>query len=87
MNAAASLTLEVFSEEIALSLLDKTLGGNLTSAKLLFALAEGQINCEDQEMVQRLCTLAEKLASEPQWDGKTIEAKVDKSSEPRKLEG
>jgi hypothetical protein len=69
LNAAADKTLEENSKEIAQSLLDSTLGGNASSAKLLFALAEGQIDCEDEGMIQSLYSLAEKLASEPEWDG------------------
>lgn len=74
MNAAADKTLELNSEIIAKSLLESTLGGNATSAKLLIALAEGQINFEDEAVMQRLCSLAEKLAAEPQWSGDAVEA-------------
>ena len=69
LNAAADKTLEENSEKIAMSLLESTLGGNASSAKLLFALAEGQIDCEDEGMVRCLYSLAEKLAAEPEWDG------------------
>jgi hypothetical protein len=67
MNAAADKTLEKYSEKIAKSLLDSTLDGNASSAKLLFALADGQIDCEDEGVVQRLRSMAEELAAEPEW--------------------
>jgi hypothetical protein len=74
MNAAADKTLELNSETIAKSLLQSALNGNTTSAKLLFALAEGQIDCEDEVVMQKLCSLAEKLATEPEWSGDDAEA-------------
>ena len=80
LNAAADKTLEENSEKIALSLLESTLGGNASSAKLLFALAEGQIDCEDEGMVRRLYSLAEKLAAEPEWDGETYGVVVEMGS-------
>jgi hypothetical protein len=46
MKEAADLAMEALSDEIATSLLDRTVGGNATIAKVLFALAEGQIDCE-----------------------------------------
>ena len=39
---------------------------NLTSAKLLFYLADGLINCEDPVVMRQLCSYAEKLKSEQQ---------------------
>jgi hypothetical protein len=74
LNAAADKTLELFSQEIAFSLLRKTIDGNATSAKLLFALADGQFNCEDESVVQGLLSLAEKLAAEPQYSDEKEEA-------------
>lgn len=73
MTAAAGETLEKNSDEIAKSLLESTLGGNASSAKLLFALAEGQIDCEDEVVMRRLCSFAESLASEPEWTDKAVE--------------
>jgi hypothetical protein len=84
MNEAAGETLEVFSKEIAMLLLEKTLGGNTTSAKLLFALAEGQIDCEDKVVMQRLYSYAEKLASEPKWNGVILEAEIEMGVEQGK---
>jgi hypothetical protein len=40
--------------------------GNATSAKLLFDLADGLINCEDPVVMSQLCSYAEKLKSEQQ---------------------
>ncbi len=81
MTAAAGKTLEENSEKIAKSLLESTLDGNVTSAKLLFALAEGQIDCEDEVVMRRLCSFAEGLASEPEWTGEDVEAAVETGSE------
>ena len=66
LNAAADEALEVFSKEIVFSLLEKTIDGNVTSAKLLVALAEGQFDCEDEGTMRSLLSLAERLAAEPQ---------------------
>lgn len=71
LNAAADKTLEEHSEEIASALYDSLVKGNLTSAKLLFDLADGKIDCEDEVVMSRLYSYAEKLASEPEWQGDT----------------
>lgn len=81
MNAAADRMLEKNRESIAKTLLKKTLEGNMTSAKLLFALAEGQFDCEDATTVKHLLSLAEKLASEPQCSEEMIDAKSKNDSE------
>ena len=41
--------------------------GNATSAKLLFALAEGRIDCEDEVVMRQVFSLAEKLELEAPW--------------------
>jgi hypothetical protein len=74
MNAAADKALELNSVKIAQTLLMSTLGGNVTSAKLLFALADGQIDCEDEVVVQGFVSLAERLAAEPECSAEEIEA-------------
>jgi hypothetical protein len=79
MNAAADKTLEENSEKIAKSLLKSTLGGNASSAKLLFALADGQIDCEDEEAVRHLHSMAEQLAAEPEWNAKKNKETVNMS--------
>lgn len=81
MNAAADQTLELNSKKIAKLLLQKTLDGNLTSAKLLFALAEGRIDCEDVVVVKQLISVAEKLAAEPQCSEEMIDAQAVDGSE------
>jgi hypothetical protein len=81
LRATADLYLEVFCEEIVQVLLDKTVDGNTTAARILFALAEGLIDCENQGVMQQLCSYAEKLKAEPKWPGKTIEGTVVKRSE------
>ena len=75
MNAAASKILEANSDKIANSLLEKALKGNTTSAKLLFALADGQFDCEDEVVMQNLMSLAEKLTSEPEFNDELTEVK------------
>jgi len=77
MNAAADRLLENNSEKIAKSLLKGIYKGNVTSAKLLFALAEGQIDCEDEGVMQRVCSLAEQLAAEPAWVDEANEAAAE----------
>jgi hypothetical protein len=77
MNAAADKALELNSVKIAKTLLKSTLGGNLTSAKLLFALADGQIDCEDEVVVQGIVSLAERLAAEPECSAEEIEAATE----------
>ncbi|MGB7984874.1 MAG: hypothetical protein WCF54_06920 [Terracidiphilus sp.] len=71
MNAAADKILEQNSDEIAKSLLKQALDGNTTSVKLLFALADGQFDCENEGVMQNLLSLAEKLASEPEFNNST----------------
>jgi hypothetical protein len=46
------------------ALIDSLIKGNATSAKLLFDLADGLINCEDPEVMSQLCSYAATLASE-----------------------
>ena len=84
MKAAADKALENNSEKIADSLLNGVIRGDNMSVKLLFALAEGQIDCEDEAVVRHLCSLAEKLAAEPQWTGEEIEAE-DEINDTREL--
>ena len=83
LSAAADEALDVFSKEIAYSLLEKTIDGNVTSAKLLVALAEGQFDCEDEGTVRSLLSLAERLAAEPECRDEVIDAKAEDSSESR----
>ena len=86
MKEAADKTLEANSDKIAKSLLKKTLEGNNVSAKLLITLAEGRIDCEDEAAIQHLCSLAEELASEPEWDGELDEAEAETGLSQRERE-
>jgi hypothetical protein len=86
LRATADLYVEVYSDEIVESLYKKTVGGNTTAARILFALAAGMIDCENQEVMQQLCSYAEKLSAEPKWPGKTIEGTVVQRSEDSKAE-
>jgi len=86
LREAADLYLEVYSDEIANTLYNKTIDGNTTAARILFALAEGLIDCENQEVMQQLCSYAEKLAAEPKWPDKTIEGSLRQRSDEGKSE-
>jgi hypothetical protein len=77
MKTAADRKLGEESERIVGSLCDRLIAGNVTCGKLLIALAEGQIDCEDEVVVQQLCSLAEKLAMEPEWTGEMPEDEAD----------
>ncbi len=86
VNTAAGKALDEHSDAIVKSLLKSTLGGNASSARLLFMLADGQIDCENEGMMQRLCSLAEKWASEPEWTGEVTEAAAETSFGQREPE-
>ena len=51
---------------------------NTTSAKLLFDLADGRINCEDPVVMSQLWSYAEKLKSEQQLAADAIDEKAEK---------
>jgi hypothetical protein len=76
MNAAADKALGLFSTEIAYILAHKTMNGSEASAKILFALADGQIDCEDEGIMESLLSLAEKLAAEAECSDEAIDAKA-----------
>lgn len=77
LKTAADKKLKDHSEKIAESLYNKLVEGNVTCGKLLIALAEGQIDCEDEAIVSRLRSMAEELASEPEWDGALSDAEAE----------
>jgi hypothetical protein len=87
MKAAAGMTLETFSDEIADSLYQSVLKGNASIAKLLFALAEGQIDCEDEVVMERLFAMTEKLASEKEWAGPVDEEEAETGFEQPEPKG
>jgi hypothetical protein len=77
LNAAADKALKLNCEKITDALLNRTLGGNTTCAKLLFDLADGQIDCEDEVALQGFVSLAERLAAEPECTTKEIDAATE----------
>ena len=54
------------SEKIAQKLIDTVLGNDWTGAKLLYAMADGQIDCENVAVVSTLYSYAQTLGSEQQ---------------------
>jgi hypothetical protein len=69
MSVAADKALEDHSKVITDALAENAKKGNATCVKLLLALADGQIDCEDEVVMEQLCSYADKLAAEEQWDG------------------
>jgi streptomycin 6-kinase len=61
-------------EGLARSLMQLTLGGNTSCAKLLFELADGQVRMEDEGTMRRFRSLAEEWAAEPTWEGEVVDA-------------
>jgi hypothetical protein len=61
--------------------------GNMVSAKLLFALADGRINCEDPVVMKKLCRYAARLASEPELTDTEVEALAEKELDEGEAEG
>ena len=73
MAVAADKALEDNSDAITKGLTESAKKGNATSARLLLALADGQIDCEDEVVMEQLSSYAEKLAKEPPWKGPEAE--------------
>ena len=73
MAAAADKALEDNSKTITDALTENAKKGNATCAKLLLALADGLIDCEDEVVVQQLWTYAQQLGAEPPWKGPDAE--------------
>jgi hypothetical protein len=73
MAAEADKALEEHGDEITKGLTEGAKKGNATCARLLLALADGQIDCEDEVVMEQLCSYAEKLAREKQWKGPEAE--------------
>jgi hypothetical protein len=81
LSEAAGKTLEENSSEIAQSLLDSTLKGNASSARLLVELAEGPAESKNARTKRRTGSMAKKLAAEPEWGGGTaIESMAESSA-------
>ncbi len=77
MAVAADKALEKHSEKITKALTDGAEKGNVTCARLLIALADGQIDCEDEVVVERIWTYAQQLAAEPPWEGEPADLDED----------
>src|ERR1035438_7817298 len=73
LNAEANKKVGDNRTRIVDALIDSLIKGNATSAKLLFDLADGLINCEDPVVMSRLCSYAATLASEQQLTGDEVE--------------
>ncbi len=65
------------SSEMAKKLVDDFLAGKVTSMKMLNAMADELINCEDLVVISQLCSYAESLAGEQQVAAETAEAAVE----------
>jgi hypothetical protein len=67
LNAVADKKVGTKSRKIVNALYESwEKDGDLTCIKLLFALADGLINCEDPVVMKQLCSYAESLESERQ---------------------
>ncbi|MGA3160798.1 MAG: hypothetical protein ABSC77_06235 [Terracidiphilus sp.] len=66
LNAVADKKVGKSSVRIVNALFKSLIKGNATSAKLLFDLADGLINCEDPVVMSQLCSYAQTLESEQQ---------------------
>ena len=74
LNAEADKKVGDNSKKIVNALYGSLIKGNATSAKLLFDLADGLINCEDPVVMSQLCSYAESLKSEQQLTDEEAEA-------------
>ena len=64
-------------QQITDKLVEKTIAGNNTSAMLLFKLAEGSDEGEEETVTERRPSAAEELASEPEWKGEPEETEAE----------
>ena len=87
LNAEADKTVGKNSAKIARALLKSWMDdGDKTCLKLLFALADGRINCEDPVVMSQLCSYAESLKSEQQVTGDEVE-EAAKMEQTRRADG
>jgi len=81
LNAEAHKKVGENRTKIVNALYDSLIKGNASSGKLLFALADGLINCEDPVAMNQLCSYVRKLELEKQLTADAIdeeaEAKLD----------
>jgi hypothetical protein len=75
------------SEEIAQKLISTVLAGDWTGAKLLCALADGQIDCENVAVVSTLYSYAQTLKSEQQLTDAEAEAAAKTELDEGELAG
>jgi hypothetical protein len=85
LNAAADKKVGTNSRKIVNALYDSLIKGNTTSAKLLFDLADGLINCEDPVVMSRLCSYAQKLETERQLTDAEAEAAAKREQDESEL--
>jgi hypothetical protein len=64
-------------QDIAQSLVMRTVAGNASCTKLLFDLADGQASMEDEGTLRRFRSLAEEWAAEPKWEGEAVDARPE----------
>jgi hypothetical protein len=77
LNAEADKKVGKERTKIVNALFKSLIQGNATSAKLLFDLADGLINCEDPVVMSQLCSYAAALASEQQLTDEEVDAKTE----------
>jgi hypothetical protein len=78
LNAAADKKVGKNSARIVNALFNSLVKDkNTTSAKLLFDLADGLINCEDPVVMNQLCSYVQTLESEQQLAADAIDEKAE----------
>jgi hypothetical protein len=77
LQEAADRTLGENSVGIAQKLLDKMMEGNVTSARLLWELAETQDETESGKKKRRSPSQARSLAAEPKWEDEVAETAAE----------
>lgn len=73
--------------QMATKLVTDFLAGKETSMKMLCALADELINCEDLVVMSQLCSYAQKLESEQQLSDAEAEAAAKKEQEESEFAG
>jgi hypothetical protein len=73
------------SDEMAKKLIEGFLKGNVTSIKLLFELADGNIDCENMPELSRVCSYAQTLTSERQSTDEEVEAAAQTEQDESEL--
>jgi len=87
LNAAADKKLGKCNVRIVNALYNGLIKkGNLNSAKVLFDLADGLIDCENPEVMSQLCSYAESLTSEQQVAADAGDAAAETENKEREAE-